>query len=67
MSLRPHIFLDMRTRSADGLLLHITDKQGFARVILFLKGGRVNLFVGNGRLIYYQKKINNGAWHNVCL
>lgn len=62
---RPHIFLVMRTRSADGLLLHITDKHGFARVILFISSGRVKLFVGNGTLIYYQKKINNAAWHNV--
>lgn len=66
MSPRPHIFLDMQTRSANGLLLHITDKQGFARVILFMRSGRVKLFVGDGTLIYYQKKINNGAWHNVC-
>ncbi|KAF4083188.1 hypothetical protein AMELA_G00137080 [Ameiurus melas] len=65
LNYRPHIFLDMWTRSADGLLLHIKDKQGFARVILFVKGGRINLFVGNGTLIYYQKKINNGAWHNI--
>lgn len=62
---RPHIFLDMRTRSANGLLLHITDKHGFARVILFMSGGRVKLFVGDGTLIHYQKKINDGAWHNV--
>ncbi|XP_026792120.3 laminin subunit alpha-3 [Pangasianodon hypophthalmus] len=65
LNYRPHIFLDIRTRSADGLLLHITDKQGFARVILFMSGGRVKLFVGDGTLIYYQKKINNGAWHNI--
>ncbi|XP_060735469.1 laminin subunit alpha-3 [Tachysurus vachellii] len=64
---RPHIFLEMRTRSADGLLLHIRDKQGFARVILFVSSGRVKLAVGNGTLIYYQKKINNGAWHNIKL
>lgn len=67
MSPRPHIFLDVRTRSANGLLLHITDKQGLARVILFMSGGRIKLFAGNGTLIYYQKKINNGAWHNGSL
>ncbi|KAK3533777.1 hypothetical protein QTP70_027346 [Hemibagrus guttatus] len=64
LNYRLHIYLDMRTRSANGLLLHITEKQGFARVILFIRGGRVKLFVGKGTLIYYQKKINNGAWHN---
>ncbi|KAF5898538.1 cathepsin L1-like [Clarias magur] len=61
----PHIFLDMRTRSASGLLLHISDKHGFARIILFMSEGRVTLFVGDGTLISYQKKINNGAWHNI--
>ncbi|KAM9461695.1 laminin subunit alpha-3 [Clarias gariepinus] len=65
LNYRPHIFLDVRTRSASGLLLHITDNYGFARIILFISEGRVTLFVGDGTLISYQKKINNGAWHNI--
>ncbi|KAI5626541.1 laminin subunit alpha-3-like, partial [Silurus asotus] len=62
---RPHIFLDMRTRSANGLLLRIANKHGFARVVVFMSGGRINLFVGDGTLISYQKKINDGTWHNI--
>ncbi|XP_046712935.1 laminin subunit alpha-3 [Silurus meridionalis] len=65
LNYRPHIFLDMRTRSANGLLLRIANKHGFARVVVFMSGGRINLFVGDGTLISYQKKINDGTWHNI--
>ncbi|XP_072516815.1 laminin subunit alpha-3 isoform X2 [Salminus brasiliensis] len=65
LNFRPHFSLDVRTRSANGLLLHIADKQDVSRVVLFIDGGRVTLSVGEGGLIYYPKKINNGNWHNI--
>ncbi|KAL6469402.1 hypothetical protein MHYP_G00229260 [Metynnis hypsauchen] len=65
LNFRPHFSLDVRTRSANGLLLHIADNQGVSRVVLFIAGGRVKLSVGEGGLLHYQKKINNGDWHNI--
>uniref|UniRef100_W5LF91 Laminin, alpha 3 n=1 Tax=Astyanax mexicanus TaxID=7994 RepID=W5LF91_ASTMX len=65
LNFRPHFSLDVQTRSANGLLLHIADKHDVSRVVLFMEGGRVKLSVGEGGLIHYQKKINNGDWHNI--
>ncbi|XP_036442969.1 laminin subunit alpha-3 [Colossoma macropomum] len=65
LNFRPHFSLDVRTRSANGLLLHIADQQGVSRVVLFIASGSVKLSVGEGGLLHYQKKINNGEWHNI--
>ncbi|KAL7867133.1 hypothetical protein AOLI_G00149470 [Acnodon oligacanthus] len=65
LNFRPHFSLDVQTRSANGLLLHIADNQGVSRVVLFIASGRVKLSVGEGGLLHYQKKINNGDWHNI--
>ncbi|XP_076880257.1 laminin subunit alpha-3 [Brachyhypopomus gauderio] len=65
LNFRPHVSLDVRTRTSTGTLLHISDKKGVSRVVLFISRGRVNLFVGEGEPIFYDKKINNGDWHNI--
>ncbi|XP_066503910.1 laminin subunit alpha-3 isoform X2 [Hoplias malabaricus] len=64
LNFRPHFSLDVRTRSKNGLLLHIADKQRISRVVLFMAHGMVKLSVG-GEVLIYQKKINDGDWHNI--
>ncbi|KAI4872935.1 hypothetical protein NFI96_023621 [Prochilodus magdalenae] len=64
LNFRPHFSLDVRTRSANGLLLHAADKEGVSRIVLFIANGRVKLYVGEKGLLHSQKKINNGDWHN---
>ncbi|XP_043079405.1 laminin subunit alpha-3 isoform X2 [Puntigrus tetrazona] len=61
---RLHFSLDVRTRSAEGLLLHVSDKRGAPLVILYLDNGKVKLSVGADEVISSQK-INDGYWHNI--
>lgn len=62
---RLHFSLDVRTKSSEGLLLHISGKYGVPLVILYLHKGKVKLSVGADEVISSQK-INDGDWHNVC-
>ncbi|XP_057181158.1 laminin subunit alpha-3 isoform X1 [Triplophysa rosa] len=61
---RPQFSLDVRTKSSDGLLFHITGKQGVPVVILYLTDGKVKLSVGGDKIIS-SHKIHNGDWHNI--
>lgn len=61
---RPQFSLDVRTKSSDGLLFHITGKEGVPAVILYLTNGKVQLSVGGDKTIS-SHKINNGDWHNI--
>lgn len=63
-SYRPQFSLDVRTKSFDGLLFHITGKEGVPAVILSLTDGKVKLSVGGDQIIS-SHKIDNGDWHNV--
>ncbi|XP_058615588.1 laminin subunit alpha-3 isoform X2 [Onychostoma macrolepis] len=61
---RLHFSLDVRTKSSEGLLLHISGKYGVPLVILYLDNGKVKLSVGADEVISSQK-INDGFWHNI--
>ncbi|XP_016317754.1 laminin subunit alpha-3 [Sinocyclocheilus anshuiensis] len=61
---RLHFSLDVRTKSSEGLLLHVSGKYGVPLVILYLDKGKVKLSVGADELISSQK-INDGDWHNI--
>ncbi|TRY94415.1 hypothetical protein DNTS_027949 [Danionella cerebrum] len=61
---RPHFSLHIRTTSHEGLLLHISDKHGVPRVILYLDKGKVKLSTGGNKLVSSQK-INDGDWHSI--
>uniref|UniRef100_A0A9J8AVS3 Laminin, alpha 3 n=2 Tax=Cyprinus carpio TaxID=7962 RepID=A0A9J8AVS3_CYPCA len=64
LSNRLHFSLDVRTKSSEGLLLHVSGKYGVPLVILYLDKGKVKLFVGADETISSQK-INDGDWHNI--
>ncbi|XP_059425366.1 laminin subunit alpha-3-like [Carassius carassius] len=64
LSNRLHFSLNVRTKSSEGLLLHVLGKYGVPLVILYLDKGKVKLFVGADETISSQK-INDGDWHNI--
>ncbi|XP_029581382.1 laminin subunit alpha-4-like [Salmo trutta] len=62
---RPHFSLDVRTKSAEGLLFYAATRGGSSHVALYLSKGRIRLSVGKGREIFNREKYNDGRWHSV--
>ncbi|KAI1902257.1 hypothetical protein AGOR_G00042840 [Albula goreensis] len=62
---RPNFSLDVRTGSADGLLLYVAGKQGSAHLALYLSKGRIRLSIGRKRHIFNREKYNDDKWHTV--
>ncbi|XP_030646957.1 laminin subunit alpha-3 [Chanos chanos] len=65
LNYRPHFSLDVRTKSSEGLLLHIFGRRGVCMVALYMANGKVKLMVGRNITISHHRKINNGDWHNI--
>uniref|UniRef100_A0A4W5KYG2 Laminin subunit alpha 3 n=1 Tax=Hucho hucho TaxID=62062 RepID=A0A4W5KYG2_9TELE len=61
----PNFSLDVRTKSAEGLLFYAATKGGSSHVALYLSKGRIRLSVGKGREIFNREKYNDGRWHSV--
>ncbi|XP_028831523.1 laminin subunit alpha-3-like [Denticeps clupeoides] len=62
---RPHFSLDVRTRSAEGLLFYAGADQENNHLALYLSKGRIRLSVGRRREIFNREKYNDGKWHTV--
>lgn len=62
---KPHFSLDVRTRSAEGLLFYAATRGGRSHLSLYMSKGRVRLSVGKQREIFNREKYNDGKWHSV--
>ncbi|XP_046883214.1 laminin subunit alpha-3-like isoform X2 [Hypomesus transpacificus] len=62
---RPHFSLDVRTRSAEGLLFYAATRRGQSHLALYLSKGRIRLSVGKKKEIFNREKYNDGKWHSV--
>ncbi|XP_072567322.1 laminin subunit alpha-3 isoform X1 [Paramormyrops kingsleyae] len=61
---RPQFSLDMRTRSADGVLFYVGGPHEKSFVTLCVVGGRIRLVIGR-RSVFNREKFNNGKWHTI--
>ncbi|XP_036375311.1 laminin subunit alpha-3-like [Megalops cyprinoides] len=62
---RPHFSLDVRTTSADGLLLYAASSRGSSHLALYMAKGRIRLSIGGKRHIFNREKYSDGKWHTV--
>ncbi|KAM8839447.1 laminin subunit alpha-3-like isoform 1-T1 [Synchiropus picturatus] len=62
---RPHFSLDVKTRSAEGLLFFAGTRGGVAHLALYMSKGRIRLSVGKHQEIFNREKYNDGKWHSV--
>ncbi|XP_041698142.2 laminin subunit alpha-3 isoform X4 [Coregonus clupeaformis] len=62
---RPHFSLDVRTKSAKGLLFYAATRGGSSHMALYLSKGRIRLSVDKRREIFNREKYNDGKWHSV--
>ncbi|RVE61913.1 hypothetical protein OJAV_G00175350 [Oryzias javanicus] len=62
---RPHFSLDVRTRSAEGLLFFAATRGGRSHLVLYMSKGRIRLSVGKQKEIFNREKYNDGKWHSV--
>uniref|UniRef100_A0A3B3BCN8 Si:ch211-241e1.3 n=1 Tax=Oryzias melastigma TaxID=30732 RepID=A0A3B3BCN8_ORYME len=62
---RPHFSLDVRTRSAEGLLFFAATRRGRSHLVLYMSKGRIRLSVGKQKEIFNREKYNDGKWHSV--
>lgn len=62
---RPYFSLDVRTKSAEGLLFYIPAEQEKYHLALYVSKGRIRLSVGRQREIFNREKYNDGKWHTV--
>eukprot|EP00063_Salmo_salar_P020916 XP_013995751.1 PREDICTED: laminin subunit alpha-3-like isoform X7 [Salmo salar] len=62
---RPNFSLDVRTKSAKGLLFYAATRGGSSHVALYLSKGRIRLSVDKSREIFNREKYNDGKWHSV--
>ncbi|XP_066537358.1 laminin subunit alpha-4-like [Hoplias malabaricus] len=63
----PAFSLDLKTRSAEGLLFYIPTKQDKYHMALYMSKGRIRFSVGSQREILNRDKYNDGKWHTVVL
>ncbi|XP_049339127.1 laminin subunit alpha-3 isoform X9 [Astyanax mexicanus] len=59
--------LDVRTKSAEGLLLYIPAKQDSYHLALYVSRGRIRLSMENKGEIFNRETYNDGKWHTVTL
>ncbi|MCI4377116.1 hypothetical protein PGIGA_G00199880 [Pangasianodon gigas] len=64
---RPYFSLDVRTKSAEGLLFYIPAEQEKYHLALYVSKGRIRLSVGRQREIFNREKYNDGKWHTITL
>ncbi|KAJ8267959.1 hypothetical protein COCON_G00131310 [Conger conger] len=62
---RPHFSLDIRTESADGLLLYMAGRREGSHLVLYMSKGRIRLSIGRKRHIFNREKYSDGKWHTV--
>lgn len=62
---RPYISLDVRTKSAEGLLVYIPAEQEKYHLALYVSKGRIRLSIGRRREIFNRERYNDGKWHTV--
>ncbi|XP_035285907.1 laminin subunit alpha-3-like isoform X2 [Anguilla anguilla] len=62
---RPHFSLDVRTESADGLLLYVAGSQDSSHLVLYMSKGRIRLSIGRKQHIFNREKYSDGKWHTV--
>uniref|UniRef100_UPI003AAF9E0D laminin subunit alpha-3-like n=1 Tax=Centroberyx gerrardi TaxID=166262 RepID=UPI003AAF9E0D len=62
---KPHFSLDVRTRSAEGLLFFAATTGGRSHLALYMSKGRIRLSVGKHKEIFNREKYNDGKWHSV--
>ncbi|XP_023853748.1 laminin subunit alpha-3 [Salvelinus sp. IW2-2015] len=67
LNFRPHFSLEIRTRSSEGLLLHVSGNGDISQVSLYMTNGKIKLSLGKDRVIYNKKKSNDGRWHTVMV
>ncbi|KAB5579059.1 hypothetical protein PHYPO_G00190370 [Pangasianodon hypophthalmus] len=64
---RPYFSLDVRTKSAEGLLFYVPAEQEKYHLALYVSKGRIRLSVGRQREIFNREKYNDGKWHTITL
>uniref|UniRef100_A0A8C8K2K3 Laminin subunit alpha 3 n=1 Tax=Oncorhynchus tshawytscha TaxID=74940 RepID=A0A8C8K2K3_ONCTS len=62
---QPNFSLDVRTKSAKGLLFYAATRGGSSHVALYLSKGRIRLSVDKSKKIFNREKYNDGKWHSV--
>ncbi|KAJ8372354.1 hypothetical protein AAFF_G00290230 [Aldrovandia affinis] len=62
---RPHFSLDVRTGTADGLLLYVAGRPDSSHLVLYLSKGRIRLSIGRKRHIFNREKYSDDKWHTV--
>lgn len=67
MPYRPHFSLDLKTRSAEGLLFYIPAEQDHQHLALYVSRGRIRFSVGKETEIFNREKYNDGKWHTVSV
>ncbi|XP_053089113.1 laminin subunit alpha-3 isoform X2 [Pangasianodon hypophthalmus] len=64
---RPYFSLDVRTKSAEGLLFYVPAEQEKYHLALYVSKGRIRLSVDRQREIFNREKYNDGKWHTITL
>ncbi|KAL0966154.1 hypothetical protein UPYG_G00291590 [Umbra pygmaea] len=62
---KPHFSLDVRTKSAEGLLFYAATRGRSSHIALYMSKGRIRLSVGKKTEIFNREKYNDGKWHSV--
>lgn len=62
---RPLFSVEVRTRSAEGLLFFAATRGGAAHLCVYLSKGRIRLSVARHKEIFNREKYNDGKWHSV--
>ncbi|XP_062849691.1 laminin subunit alpha-4-like, partial [Trichomycterus rosablanca] len=64
---RPYFSLDVKTKSAEGLVFYIPAEQEKYHLALYVSKGRIRFSVGRRREIFNREKYNDGKWHTVTV
>uniref|UniRef100_A0A3B4VLD6 Laminin G domain-containing protein n=1 Tax=Seriola dumerili TaxID=41447 RepID=A0A3B4VLD6_SERDU len=67
LNYRPHFSLDVKTKSSNGLILHVAGRGVVPVLALYMANGKIKMSLGQNRIIQHKQKSNDGTWHRVEL
>ncbi|XP_058495004.1 laminin subunit alpha-3 isoform X2 [Solea solea] len=67
LNYRPHLSVDVKTKSSKGLILHVAGRGVVPLLALYVANGKIKMSLGQNRLIQYKQNSNDGNWHRVEL
>ncbi|XP_050933340.1 laminin subunit alpha-3 [Lates calcarifer] len=65
LNYRPHFSLDIKTKSSNGLILHLAGRGVVPLLALYMASGKIKMSLGQNRIIQHKQKSNDGNWHRV--